>query len=161
MKKIDRLRQKLQDTKVKQMALYRQGQYVQGARLNQRIKDLEAEIEEAEAYEPHRLSEIIDHETLRKHKIAEKMVKMHLASDYLAECAADLKDTLSKLGIDQCSIFPMVEGIFKQSQDFASVVCHPQFAGLSDFIVEDEAYIEAVNLLTDAYLEKHLALTDD
>lgn len=87
------------------------------------------------------------------------MVALHLAADFLADCGYDLKDTLNKLGLEGCSLFPMIEDITKKAQDFASIVCHPEFAGLSDFMVNNEEYIDTMHADTDAYIEKKLVIT--
>lgn len=138
------------------MALYRTGQYYKAHQLQSRVDALETAIEEAKAYEPRKLSELIDRATLDKHKISEKMVALHLAADFLADCGYELKDTLAKLNLDACSLLPLIDEITKKSQSFASVVCHPEFAGLSDFMVNNEEYIDTMHKETDAYIEKKL-----
>lgn len=141
------------------MALYRAGSFIKARTLDDRIKAIEAQIKEAEEYEPKRLSELIDQETMRKHRLSEKMVALHLAADFVAECGYDLKDTLAKLGLHQCSLLPMVKEITDKAQAFASLVCHPSFAGLSDFMVENEEYLDELQRVTAEYISRKLQIT--
>lgn len=141
------------------MDLYRRGQMIEGQKLFRQISTLQEEIKALDEYEPHRLSEMIDQETLKKHRIAEKIVAMHMASDFLADCSMDLREALGKVGLADCSLFPMVNDIFRKSQDFASFVCKAEFAGLRDFIVDNDEYIDAMHEVTDGYMGEHLTLT--
>jgi hypothetical protein len=159
MKRSERLKENLAKVKGQLMALYRAGNFTQTRSLEFKIKILEAQIEEAEAYEPRKLAELIDKETLEKHKIAEKMVALHLAADFLTDCGHDLKDTLNALGLEGCSLFPLVDEIRKKASDFAALVCHPEFAGLSDFMVNNEEYIDECHRVTEDYIHKHLEIT--
>lgn len=159
MKRSERLKENLAKVKGQLMALYRAGKFTQTRPLELKIKMLEAQIEEAEAYEPRRLSELIDKETLEKHRIAEKMVALHLAADFLTDCGHDLKDALNSLGLEGCSLFPIVEDIRKKASDFAALVCHPEFAGLSDFMVNNDEYIDECHRVTEDYIHKHLVIT--
>lgn len=159
MKRIDRLKENLAKVGSQQMALYRSGQLMKGQRLDAKVKELESLIKEAEAYEPRKLSELIDKETLKEHRLAEQMVKLHLVADFLCDCGFDLRESLNKLGLADCSLFPLVDEITKKASAFASLVCHPEFAGLQDFIINNEEYIEASHKLTEEYINKHLVIT--
>lgn len=138
------------------MALYRAGKFHKAQLLQNKIAVIEEQIKEAEAYEPRKLSELLDRATLDKYKISQKMVALHLAADFLADCGYDLKDTLGKLGLDGCSMLPMIDEITKKAQAFASIVCHPEFAGLSDFMVNNEEYIDKMHAETNSYIDKKL-----
>ncbi len=50
-------------------------------------------------------------------------MKVHLAADFLADCAYDLKDRFDKLGVAEQKLLPLLDEIKKKSQDFASIVC--------------------------------------
>lgn len=141
------------------MALYHAGSFVKARTLDNRIKAIEALIKEAEEYEPKKLSELLDQETMRKHRLSEKMVALHLAADFVAECGHDLKGTLAKLGLHQCSLLPMVKEITDNAQAFASLVCHPSFAGLSDFMCENEEYLDELQRVTYEYISRKLQIT--
>lgn len=159
MKRSERLKENLSKVKSQMMALYREGNFIKAQKLQAKIGYLEEQIKEAEAYEPHKLSELIDKETLEKHKIAEKMVALHLAADFLTDCGHDLKDALKTLGLEGCSLYPLVEDIRKKASDFAALVCHPEFAGLSDFMVNNDEYIDECHQVTQNYIQKHLVIT--
>lgn len=159
MKRSERLKETLAKVKSQQMALYRAGKFIQAGQLKSRVDALEAQIEEAEAYEPRKLSELIDKETLAKHKIAEKMVALHLAADFLTDCGHDLKDALKALGLEGCSLYPLVDEIRAKASNFAALVCHPEFAGLSDFMVNNDEYIDECHKVTQEYIQKHLVIT--
>ncbi len=128
-------------------------------RTSEKIKDVEAAIEEAESYLPRKLSELFDQETLRKSGINIAIVKVHLAADFLADCAYDLKDKFTALGVEENHLLPLLDEIKKKSQDFASIVCHPEFAGLSDFMVTNEDFINDMHEITQKYIDDHLVIT--
>lgn len=159
--KLDRLRKRETELRVKLNEQLRNGKLLQANATMGKIKDVEAAIEEAENYLPKKLSELFDKETLNKSGINIAIVKVHLAADYLVDCAYDLKDKFDKLGVQGNHLLPLLDEIKKRAQEFASIVCHPNFAGLSDFIVNNEDYIDEVNTITDKYIEDHLTITDD
>lgn len=128
-------------------------------RTSEKIKDVEAAIEEAESYLPRKLSELFDQETLRKSGINIAIVKVHLAADFLADCAYDLRDKFTALGVEENHLLPLLDEIKKKSQDFASIVCHPEFAGLSDFMVTNEDFINDMHEITQKYIDDHLVIT--
>lgn len=128
-------------------------------RTTEKIKDVEAAIEEAESYLPRKLSELFDQETLRKSGINIAIVKVHMAADFLADCAYDLRDKFTALGVEENHLLPLLDDIKKKSQDFASIVCHPEFAGLSDFMVTNEDFINSMHEITQNYIDEHLVIT--
>ena len=125
-----------------------------------RIKDVEAAIEEAESYLPKKLSELFDQKTLRESGINIAIVKVHLAADFLADCAYELRDKFTVLGVEENHLLPLLDDIKKKAQDFASIVCHPEFAGLSDFMVTNEEFIDDMHGITQKYIDDHLTITD-
>ncbi|TFU92310.1 hypothetical protein E4T81_12025 [Barnesiella sp. WM24] len=159
--KLDRLKKRKAELRAKLNEQLRNGKLYQANITMGKIQDVEAAIEEAESYLPKKLSELFDKETLNKSGINNAIVKVHLAADYLADCAYDLKDKFDKLGVQENHLIPLLDDIKKRAQEFASIVCHPNFAGLSDFIVNNEDYIDDVNSITDKYIENHLTITDD
>lgn len=159
MTRLEILKKKLDDARCRQMALYRAGNIIEGRKMTTRIEAIEEQLREAEKYVPQPLSKLADHETLRKYRVSEKMIEMHLASDYLADCAFDLRETLKKLGFVDCSLFPIVDEICKSSQRFANMVCEEKFAGLKDFIVNNDGYIDSLHGFTKAYMNSKLVVT--
>lgn len=161
MKKIDRLRAKLDKARAERCALIAHGKIIEAGRMNPRIAAIEKAITEAERYEPQLLGEILDRKTLAESGLSRKLIETHLAADYLADCAFDTRETLEKLGLADCSIFPMLLSIQKQAQAYASVVCHPEFAGLSDFMCNNERLIDDLHLLCRRYMDERINLFDD
>lgn len=160
MKKTDRLRAKLDKARVERCALIARGKIIEAGKMNPRIAAIEKAITEAERYEPQLLGEILDRETLAKSGLSRKLIETHLAADYLADCAFDTRETLEKLGLADCSIFPMLRSIQKQAQAYASIVCHPEFAGLSDFMCNNERLIDDLHLITRRYMDERINLFD-
>lgn len=158
--RLDRLRQRLRDMKGEKIQWMRSHPMLPVPRkVLAKIATLEDEIKEAEAYEPRKLSEMIDPDTLDEKGLAQAMVKMHVAGDYLAETSSVLRDKLQELGLGDCSIFHLVKGIEEQSQRFADIVCHPEFAGLSDFISTDERLLDDLDIIVSRYLDRNLKIT--
>lgn len=158
--KLDRLRERRDQHKAKMSKQIQNGQLLQVSDTARRIKDVEAAIEEAESYLPKKLSELFDQKTLRESGINVAIVKVHLAADFLADCAYELRDKFTALGVEENHLLPLLDDIKKKAQDFASIVCHPEFAGLSDFMVTNEEFIDDMHGITQKYIDNHLTITD-
>lgn len=158
--KLDRLRERRDQLKAKMSKQIQNGQLLQVSDTARRIKDVEAAIEEAESYLPKKLSELFDQKTLRESGINIAIVKVHLAADFLADCAYELRDKFTALGAEENHLLPLLDDIKKKAQDFASIVCHPEFAGLSDFMVTNEEFIDDMHGITQKYIDDHLTITD-
>lgn len=160
--RVEKLREKLQELRAESIRWMRAHPMLSMPRKYAvKIAVLEAEIQEAEAYEPRKLHEVIDMETLDRHGIGKAMVKMHIAGDYLTETASVLRQKLDSIGLADCSIFHLVKGIEQQSARFTAIVCHPEFAGLSDFISTDERLLDDLDIIVSKYLDEHLTLTHE
>lgn len=158
--KLDRLRERRDQLKAKMSKQIQNGQLLQVSDTARRIKDVEAAIEEAESYLPKKLSELFDQRTLRESGINVAIVKVHLAADFLADCAYELRDKFTALEVEENHLLPLLDDIKKKAQDFASIVCHPEFAGLSDFMVTNEEFIDDMHGITQKYIDDHLTITD-
>lgn len=161
MKRIDKLRAKLDKARAERCALIAGGKLIDAGKMNPKIAAIEKAITDAERYEPQQLGKILDHKTLAESGLSRKLIETHLAADYLADCAFDTRETLEKLGFSECSIFPLLLAIQKQAQAYASIVCHPEFAGLSDFMCNNERLIDDLHLLTRRYMDERINLFDD
>ena len=158
--KLDRLRERRDQLKAKMSKQIQNGQLLQVSDTARRIKDVEAAIEEAESYLPKKPSELFEQKTLRESGINVAIVKVHLAADFLADCAYELRDKFTALGVEENHLLPLLDDIKKKAQDFASIVCHPEFAGLSDFMVTNEEFINDMHGITQKYIDDHLTITD-
>ena len=159
--KLARLKQQRDELKKNVQALLQRGKIMQAQTAMAKVQKLGEAIEEAEAAVPRALSELFDKKTLNKSGLNVAMVKTYLAADFLADCAYDLKDIFNKLGVVETHLIPILEDIKKKSQAYASLVCHPEFAGLSDFIVTNEKFLESMHEITKKYIDDHLTITDD
>ncbi len=159
-KVVDRLKKKLAELQHKRMLHFRKTPMLPVPKyLAAQIAACEDEIKEAEAYEPKRLSEMVSKERLDASGICKAMVKMHVAADYLAECANDLRGKMNSLGFTDCSVFHLTKSIEQQSSRFASIVCHPEFGGLAGYISEDAKLINAIDYIVSKNIDKNLKLT--
>lgn len=158
--KLDRLKERLDQLIIERGNQLRCGQYLAATKTTDKIKHVEAAIEEAESYLPRKLSELFDQKTLRESGINVAIVKVHLAADFLADCAYELRDKFTALGVNENHLLPLLDDIKKKAQDFASIVCHPEFAGLSDFMVTNEEFIDDMHGITQKYISDHLTITD-
>lgn len=161
MTKIERLRAKRDELVFKKGKLMQRLDIIGVQKLQSQIDAIDKAIKEAEEYEPHRLRDLIDKETLNKSGLAIQMVKVHLAADFLADCAHELRDIFDSLGLIDHSIRPKVETIRKHAQDFANIVCHPEFAGLADFMVTNDKFINDMHTICNLYIKQHLTITDN
>lgn len=139
----------------------RAGKFMQANTQIQKLKSLQAQIEEEEASVPRALSEIFDRKTLNDSGINKLIVEVHLAADFLADCSYALRDAFNKLGVEETKLLPLLDEIKKKSQSFADIVCHPEFAGLSDFMVTNDEFINSMHEIAQGYINEHLTITDD
>lgn len=160
MKKLERLKSKLEKAVAERAGLIRGGKLIEAGRATSRITALERAIEDARRYEPQQLGKLLPAETLRSSGLSKKLIEVHLAADYLADCAFDVRETLESLGFADCSIFPMLKAIQDRAQEFANIVCHPDFAGLSDFMTTNERFIDDMHLISRRYIADKLLITD-
>ena len=159
--RIDRLKEQQTDLKRKIASLMQSGKYAQASGMMRKLNEIEVQIEEAEAQVPRALSQLFDKKTLNESGINKLIVEVHLAADFLADCAYELKDAFDKLGVQETKLVPLLDEIKKRSQSFASIVCHPEFAGLSDFMVTNEEFINAMHEISQKYINDHLTITDE
>lgn len=160
MTRIDRLREQARTLQCQIKASIRNGSIIAADRLNSHLKKIEAQIAQAEEYEPKLLREVIDNDTLVRSGLAKKIVEVHLAADYLADCSHELKDIFKKLELVDNTLYPKIEAIRKESQAFANTVCHPEFAGLENFMCNNDRLIDDMHLLAQRYIDEHLVITD-
>ena len=121
-----------------------------------RIRLLEAQIAEEQKYQPQPLSDILTKEQIAENGIVQKIIEMHLAADFLADCAMILRQTFENLGLDGCSLFPHIAEIKRNSEKFASLLCNYQ--SLTDFICNNDEYIDAAHNLALTYMDKKLEI---
>lgn len=159
--KLERLKRQRNELQIKVQEQLKAGKLLQANAIMGKIRRVEDAITEAEAYLPKKLAELFDRKTLNESGINIAIVKVHLAADFLADCAYDLKDRFNKLGVEEHTLLPLLEEIKKRSQDFASIVCHPEFAGLSDFMVTNDDFINDMHEITQKYIDDHLTITDE
>jgi len=159
--KLERLKKQRNELQIKAQEQVRAGKLIQANVTMGKIKNLEETITEAEAYLPKKLAELFDRKTLNESGINIAIVKVHLAADFLADCAYDLKDRFNRLGVEEQNMLPLLEEIKQKSQNFANIVCHPEFAGLSDFMVTNDNFINDMHEITQKYIDDHLTITDE
>lgn len=159
--RLNRLKQQRDELKKSIQSVLQRGKFMQANTAIAKVQKLEEAIEEAEAAIPRALAELFDKKTLNETGINVAMVKTYLAADFLADCAYDLKDKFNKLGVEEQNLIPILDDIKEKAQAYASLVCHPQFAGLSDFIVTNEKFLDSMHEITEKYIDDHLTITDD
>lgn len=132
------------------------GDLKSAVKIKNKIADIEGSIEEAEKYEPQQMSKMLTKEIMRKYRINEIFIKCHLAADFLADCAMEVRGVLEELDIQYCSIFDMLDEIFKHSQHFANFVCRVENQKLIDFMCDNEDYIKALHGFTANYINSRI-----
>jgi hypothetical protein len=133
---------------------------VAAGRIQDKIKGLDLEIEEAEMYEPQRMSALISAADLKKNHVNELFIKTHLAADFLADCAMQIREVMDKLDLRYCSLFDMLDNIFKESQSFANFVCRTENQKLVDFMCDNEDYINALHGFTSNYINQRINIDE-
>lgn len=159
--RLSRLNEKRDKLRRKMYEQIQAGNLLDSSRTMAAIKILDTEIKEAESYLPKKLSELFDRKTLNESGINLAIIKVHLAADFLADCSYELKDKFDKLGVQENHLLPLLDEIKEKAQAFANIVCHPEFAGLSDFMVTNEKFIGDMHIITKRYIDDHLTITND
>lgn len=158
--KLNRLQNALSKAEEDFNALIQKGKLMQLPTQKRKIEAIKKLIEQEESYSPQPLSKYLTKQEVFEYNIPIKIIEMHLASDFLADCAACLKETLHKLNLDNCTLYPYVDEIKRLSERFAGMVCKTELSGLSDFMIFNDEYIENAHKLTTEYISKHLKITD-
>lgn len=157
--KIERLKKRLAQLEAERMSAIRNQQLMRLPGIDNKIAVVKESIAEAMEYEPQAIHKLIPEETLKEMQFAEKVIKTHIAADYLTDCAMDLRTTLDKMGLKGCSLFPLIRNIEKLAADYAAIVCHPDFAGLQEFMVTNETLIDEMHGAVNNYIHKKKRLT--
>jgi hypothetical protein len=156
MTRLERLEEEKSNLEERMRKLLLSGDIVTLLNVKKRIADLDESIEDARRYEPQQMSKMLTKDIMRKYKINEIFIKTHLAADFLADCALEVKEVLSKLDIQYCSIYEMLDEIFKHSQHFANFVCRVENQKLIDFMCNNEDYIKALHGFTSNYINSRI-----
>lgn len=156
MKKYERLLAKKRELEAARNTAIRQGMALTVAQISQHIRDLDEEIAEAAKYEPMSLKTILAEQGVSTAQFVTPILELHLAADYLNDCAISLKEHFKKIGVEWCSLFPFVETIDKVSGELAGLVCGEYFPKTQDILLEDERLIDDFHLLANRYLKKKM-----
>lgn len=154
-----RLERELRFMRERRAHALRLGDYAAAMDISTKLKAKETEIEDYHRlYDPQPLGGIISLAELDRHRINSKLIELHLAADYLADCGMDLKDELGKLGIADCEVYHIVDDIRIRAQRFANVICAPEFSGLVDFMTRNDELIDALHRESRRYIDMKLNL---
>lgn len=142
----------------------RRNAYVRNMRLDMAVK-MDARIDELDKVlddlKPKPLSQIAPMEDLRKLKVLEHLVQVYMAADFLADRCFQVNEDFDRLGLELHNIAPEAKDLCRRAEQFASRVAAPEFAGLADFILENEAYIEGMRELTEDYQKRRLKIVEE
>lgn len=155
MTQLQRLQSKLQRLRARQRELSLTGRLCTAWAMEGDIRRLEDEIE---ARTPKPLREFIDKATLDRLGLHRKIIALHLAADFLNDCCYDYTDTLRKLGLEDSTLTPEVAEIKRLSGNLAARLCKMGIQALSDFMVNNDKYIDALHGFTTAYINSKVAL---
>lgn len=157
--KLKRLKERLSDLEAQRYQNIKNGRYVMPA-LDKKIALVKAAIEDEEAYLPKKISDLIPEEVLKSENFNTKLIKVHIAADYLCDCAMESREVFEKLGLEEHYLLPLVRDIEKKAADYAAIVCHPQYVGLSEFMTTNEQLIDAMHGEVNNYIHKKLKIID-
>lgn len=157
-----RLERELRFMREQRAQALRRNDYAAAMSISTRLKAKETEIEDYHRlYDPQPLGDIISLAELDRHRINSKLIELHLAADYLADCGMDLKDELGKLGIADCEVYHIIEDIRERAQRFANIICTPEFRGLVEFMVNNDELINTLHRESQSYIDAKLNFTED
>jgi len=133
------------------------GDYAGAMAISSKLNAKETEIEDYHRlYDPQPLGDIISLKELDRHRINARLIEIHLAADYLADCCMEIRDELKKLGVADCEIYHIADDIGARAQRFANAICHPQFGGLTDFMVNNDELIDELHQASARYMDSRL-----
>ena len=127
--------------------------------IQEKIKNKEKELQQAKEYAPMRLLDFLnDKGEDVKNKVYKALIKISLASDYVAKCAYDAKDLLKEIGVNDYSLKSDIEALRKVSDKIAAFVCVPNQQCLTDMLVENDEFIDTCDEASDKHLKERLGL---
>lgn len=122
--------------------------------IQEKIRNKEKELQQAKDYAPMRLLDFLNDKGEEvKNKVYKALIKISLASDYVAKCAYDAKDLLKDY-----SLKSDIEALRKVSDKIAAFVCVPDQQCLTDMLVDNDEFIETCDEATDKHLKERLGL---
>lgn len=152
MTRYERLKAKMRELEEKRASFIRSGELFKVARIDNRIKEQQALIDEAAQYEPMNLKKALDDEGVPYDDFLVKIIELHLAADYLNDCSVVLKEQLKKYDLTWCSLFPLVDEITALSGSLAGQITEDKFKVTRDLLLDDERLIDDLHLLTRRYM---------
>lgn len=127
--------------------------------IQEKIKNKEKEIQQAKEYAPMRLLDFLnDKGEDVKNSVYKSLIKISLASDYVAKCAYDVKDLLKEIGVNDYSLKSDIEALRKVSDKIAAFVCVPNQQCLTDMLVDNDEFIDTCDEASDKHLKERLGL---
>lgn len=128
-------------------------------RTQEKINQIEKEVEEIKRYEPQRLGDLLaDRDESVKNGIYKALLRISLLADVVNEAAEEARSILRKLGIDDFAFRQKVTELCKLSQEIACVPLIQKGSLLEDFIVDNEKFVNMCMKHADAHIKRKLKL---
>ena len=156
MTRLERLKQQRSEMRSAFVEMVRINNLRQASEMERKLRLIEERIKEQEEYEPKRLSDQMPPEKLAESGLLETIIKTHMAADFLCDTAFAMRRQLDEMGFADCSLFPILKRMEDLSSEYAAIICHPAFAGLTEFQTTNEELISALHKKCEAYMKRHL-----
>lgn len=156
--KIERLKEQIRKVRAMRQDFLNQNCFMSLHKCDAKIAELEAKLHDAEMYEPVQLREILSSDELSKNNIYGKLLKINLAADFLNDVTMDCRQALKKLGVGNMHFQKDLDEIFKLSARVADLISKTSEEDLTDFIVNDDEFIEACHAAANKHLDSTFKL---
>jgi len=128
-------------------------------RAQEKINAVGKDIEQAKQYMPMRLLDILNGKGEKaKNKVYKALIKVSLASDFVAACAYEAKEVLKEVGVNDWTFRADLEEIRKLSDKIAGFVCFDKNSPLTDMMIDDDKFIASCNRAANKRLKETLKL---
>lgn len=156
----ERIENELKTLEKKQMVFLRAGKLIQANQLNKQIEEKKQAIKDCEFFEYQPLNEVVSRDELTKNKVYAKLLEIALAADYLADCAIECKEVLTKLGVGNLKLMEDVEVIRKHANVLSGMPCDEKYDKLYDFMMDNDQLIDDIHTLSRRYISEKMKDTD-
>lgn len=160
MTKKERLQAELAKLEVKLTDLIKKGKLIQSCQVRKQIEEKQQAIKDCEYYEYQPLNEVVSRDELTKNKVYAKLLEIALAADYLADCAIECKEVLTKLGVGNLKLMEDVEVIRKHANVLSGMPCDEKYDKLYDFMMDNDKLIDDIHTLSRRYISEKMKDTD-
>jgi hypothetical protein len=158
MTRLERLRQQQAKLKELRAQCMQRNDIYNVLKFENRLKELDEEIAEAEQYEPRRLGELLSDDQAVRDGVYKRLLRINLLADILNDACVDCLENLKQNGIQDFHFRTDVVAIRKLTDGIAKIPVFDVNNPLSKAILDDSELVDDCTARVDAYIKEKLGI---